>query len=75
MKTSKANDKDKRKSATAKTAGRAKPALPVVSPEGQPPLEEQLAQLSRTNRQLRRKVFDLYTIFEIQPEFQRGAGL
>ena len=32
-------------------------------------LEEKVAQLSFTNRQLKRKIFDLYTVFEINRNF------
>ncbi|MCB2229704.1 GAF domain-containing protein [bacterium] len=48
---------------TTKTT--AKPS--VAELQGQ--LEEKLAELTITNRQLKRKIFDLYTIFEISRNF------
>ncbi|MDX9856172.1 MAG: ATP-binding protein [candidate division Zixibacteria bacterium] len=50
----------------------AKPAtaptdISVAELQGQ--LEEKLAELTMTNRQLKRKIFDLYTIFEISRNF------
>lgn len=44
-----------------------RPAASVAKLQGE--LEEKLLLLSETNRQLKRKIFDLYTVFEISRNF------
>ncbi|MBU0983712.1 MAG: hypothetical protein KKA42_07565 [candidate division Zixibacteria bacterium] len=43
--------------------------LPTVAFSREEELEEKIAQLSKTNRHLKRKIFDLYTIVEISRNF------
>jgi signal transduction histidine kinase len=64
------NDKPRR-SRNGKRAPEIQPATgEVVTPEKREvDLSDKLTELGKTNRQLRRKVFDLYTIFEISRNF------
>jgi signal transduction histidine kinase len=54
-----------------KPAGVSKPAggEAVAAPMREMEMSDRLTELGKTNRQLRRKVFDLYTIFEISRNF------
>ncbi len=49
------------------TSPQPKPAVSVAKLQGE--LEEKIQLLSETNRQLKRKIFDLYTVFEISRNF------
>ena len=78
MKNQKSNNR-KKKTSSKKTTSPAKKTNVKKSTESvaslKKQLEEKITLLTETNRQLKRKIFDLYTIFEISRNFFQSDPL